>query len=1344
MAEQSALGFAGLLRQLRAEAKLTQEELADAAALSPRSVSDLERGVNRTARKDTAELLAHALGLAEPARAVFVAAARGRAPAAEVLAAIRGETSPAPERPAPAESLAWSGCPYLGLMPFEERDARVFYGRGELVAQLVQRLAGRLDGSGILLVAGESGAGKSSLLRAGLMPWLAAGALAPGSQLWPCRVIRPTGRPLRELAMQLADMAGADPVSVYRSLSAAPDEASMLVEQAVRIATGRGPAPGPAGAAADAAPCAPPRLVLVVDQFEELFTAGADGDAGQAEREGFIAALDAAATVPVGEQKLPAALVVAAVRVDFLGRLVGYPPLKAALEAGPFMVGPMSEAELRLAITGPAAEAGLAVEPALVEAVIAELREGTEGGLGSGVLPLMSQAMAATWQCREGSTLTLRGYRRAGGVADAVNRSAQAAYDALTSPQKDAARLVFTQLTVITPDGQLARRRCSRADLRAPGTPKAAAIDAVVDVFSAQRLLVLGKDSVEISHDALLQAWKQLRDWLGDDQLDRALYSQVITDADTWDNHGRDSSYLYQPGRLAAIDAATARWQHAPARYPPLPATTEAFLGAAHHAARRRVRLRWGGVAILAVLTALAVVASGFAFSQRSAAVGQRDQAIYNQVVAEALQFGSSDTALAAQLNLAAYRIEPSQDLASRLVNTEDSPLPVPLATGTQVSSVAFSPAGPMLASGNADGTIRLWNVADPAHPRPLGQPLTSGPGASLAAIGPVAFSPDGRTLASGNTNGNLQLWNVADPMHPLLGQAAIPGLGSPSIDSLAFSRDGRTLALGDADGTIQLWDVADPAHPRLLGQRLADTMGQPVASVAYSSGGRLLASGDADGTVRLWDVANPANPRPLGQPLTGEGAEADAVAFSPDGHTLASGDNTGTVRLWDVTDPAHPRPLGPIPTGGAVASVAFSPDGQTLASGSLDGTIGLWDVADPADPSPLGQRLTGATGAVQSVAFSPDGHTLAGGSFDGIIRLWSLPQTIVTATPGLNSVAFSPDGHTLASNDYGGTIRLWDVADPGHPRLIGSIVTGDPAVASVVFSPDGHILASDDYGGTIRLWDVADPGHPRPLGLIVIGEGVQVESMAFSPDGHTLASGDFGSADSANAIRLWDLADPAHPRPLGPILSGGPTVAFSPHRHLLAGADNNDGVVQLWDVADPAQPQPLGLTGFGDPAVVSLAFSSDGYTLAGGDYGGTVQLWDVADPTRLRQVGQPLAGGGAQVNSVAFSPDGHTLASGSFDGTVRLWDVANPADPQPLGQLVTGSTVPVDSVAFGPGGHMLASGSDDGTTRLWNLNVQYAINRICATVGGLTPQQWDKYIPQLPYQPQCAHQLRR
>ena len=1357
MTEQSVLEFAGVLRQLRAEAKLTQEELAEAAGLSPRSISDLERGVNRTARKDTAELLAGALGLAEPVRAVFVAAARGRAPAAEVLAAVRGQASPAADGLAAGESLVWSGCPYLGLAPFGERDARVFYGRGELVAQLAQRLDGRLDGTGVLLVAGESGAGKSSLLRAGLMPWLAAGALGPGSQRWPRRVIQPTGSPVRELAMTLAEVAGADPVSLYRSLSAAPGEAPMLVELAVRAAAGRSPAPGPGGPA-DAAVAAPPRLVLVVDQFEELFTTAGGEEDSRAEREGFIAALHAAATVPAGPHELPAALVVVAVRADYLGRLIADPTLQAWVDAGLFTVGPMSEAELRLAVTGPAAETGLAVEPALVEAVIADLRDGAGGGLGSGVLPLMSQAMAATWQYREGSTLTLRGYRRAGGVADAVDRSAQAAYDALTSRQQDAARQVFTQLTVITPDGQFARRRCSRADLRSAGSPMAADIDTVIDVFSTQRLLVLGQDSVEISHDALLQAWKQLRDWLGDDQLDRVLYGEVITDAAAWDGNGRDSSYLYRPGRLAALGPAITRWQDAPTRYPPLPATAEAFLDAAHHTARRSTRRRRGAFAILVLLTAVAVAASGFAFSQRAAAVRQRDQASYNQVVAEALQYGTSNTPLAAQLNLAAYRIQPTPDLVSRLLNAENTPLPAQLSTGTGlVSSVAFSPDGRTLASSSPNGTIRRWNVADPAHVSPLGQPVAADVAAqgaySGADVASLAFSPDGHTLASSDDSvgdtGDIQLWDLADRAHlRTRGQAQPHSINdsdhSAYSDSLAFSPDRHTLASGDANGTIQLWDVTDPADPRALGQPLTGSTAA-VDSVAFSPDGHSLASGDGNGTVRLWNIADPAHPRPIGQPLTGTTVAVHTVAFSPDGHTLASGDGNGTVRLWDVTDPARPRPLGSISTGSdGVASLAFSPDGHTLASGSLDGTIWLWDVTNPADPSPLGQRLTGGDG-VASLAFSPNGHTLASGSLDGAVRLWNLPQTVMAGSAAaVDSAAFSRDGHTLASGTSDGTIRLWDVTDPAHPRPIRPVLIGSPgggAVDSVAFSPEDHTLASGNADGTIRRWDIADPAHPRPIRPLLIGSpgGGAVDSVAFSPDGHILASG----AD--DTIRLWNIADPAHPRLIANVSVNAnegsvDSVAFSRDGRMLA-SGTSGGVVRLWNVTDPAQPLSLDpILASGTAPVQSVALSPDGRTLASSDRNGTIRLWNIAGPGYSRRLSQPLTGSGVEVNSVAFSPDGHTLASGGFDGTIRQWNVTDPTDPRPLGQPLTGSTVAVDSVAFSPDGHTLASGSADGTTRLWNLSVQSAINRICAVAGGLTPQQWNQYIRQLPYRTTCVH----
>ena len=1329
MVEQLALGFGGLLRQLRAGAGLTQEELAEAAGLSPRSVSDLERGIHPTARKDTAELLAGALGLAGPARPLFVAAARGRAPAEAVLAALDGEAV-APGGAAAGPGPVWPGGPYLGLVPFEERDARFFYGRDELADRLAERLAERPGGAGILLVAGESGSGKSSLLRAGLLPRLAGGGLGPGSERWPRRVIRPTGSPLRELAMALAEMAGADPVSVYRSLSAAPEEAPMLAGQAARTAAGHGAGPGPGGAAGAGAG-APPRVVLVVDQFEELFTAGEGADDGAAEREAFVTALDAAATVPAGPGGLPPALVVVAVRADYLGHLIADPRLKAALDAGPFTVGPMSEAELRLAVTGPAAEAGLVVEPAVVEAVITELRGEAGGGLGAGVLPLMSQAMAATWERREGTELTLRGYRRAGGVADAVNRGAQGAYDTLTGPHKDAARLVFTQLAVITADGRFVRRRCRRADLSFPGIQMAADVDAVIGVFSARRLLVLGQDSVEISHDALLQAWKQLRDWLADGQLDRALYGQVVTDADTWDSNGRDPAYLYRPGRLATIDAAAARWRDGPARYPPLPATSQAFLGAAHHAARRATRRRRGVIAGLLALTVIAVSAAGIAVhdaaanASRQAANAARQHAIAlsRQLAAESAAVEPAHPLTARRLAVAAWRIFPTDQAGSVLVRLlmdqqQGGILPGNPANNG-VDAVAFSPDGKLLATGNGDGYVRLWN---PATEQAIGAPLPADP---QDGVGSVAFSPDGKLLASAGGDGYVRLWNPAT--RQAIGAPLLADSGG-GVTAVAFSPDGTLLATAGGDGTVRLWN---PATRQPAGAPLrAATVRGGVNAVAFSPDGTLLATAGGDGTVRLW---NPATHRQIGRPLTGHAGEITSVAFSPDGKLLASaGGDDGTVRLWNR---ATRQPVGsPLPAvtspGHGVGSVAFSPDGKLLASGG-DGHVRLWNTATR---QPVGAPLRAVTSGghrwVLGLAFSPDGTLLASGGDDGAVRLWNpatrqaprAPFPLVTG--GVNGVAFSPNDTLLATAGGDGTVGLWN---PATGQAAGAPLPAEPGggVNAVAFGSDGTLLATAAGDGYVRLWDPVTrqesgvfPGHKR---------------MAFSPDGTLLAI-----AGGDGYVRLWDPATrQATGAPLLADSGGGVTaVAFSPDGTLLATA-GGDGTVRLWN---PATRQPAGAplravtVGGG---VNAVAFSPDGKLLATADGDGTVRLWN---PATRQPVGSPLpAEPGGSVNAVAFSPDGKLLTAAYSDGLVRLW---NAATRQAVGASLpagTGSGGSVTGVAFSPDGKLLASAAADGTVRTWPMPLfadPYAA--LCADAGPPAKAEWARYAPGEPQPSVC------
>jgi transcriptional regulator with XRE-family HTH domain len=399
MAEQPALSFGGLLRQLRAEARLTQEELAEAAKLSPRSVSDLERGVNRTARRDTAVLLADALGLAGPVRELFVAAARGRASAAEALAAVREAAGNV------AAAAPWvTSSPYRGLSWFEERDAALFFGREAATAQVLERMSRRLQGAGLLVVSGVSGAGKSSLLRAGMLPRIRAAGLAsaPEAKSWPVLVLTPTRAPLDELALQVALLGGPDAMAVRRWLDADPDGFALTARQAA-LAQPRAQAGEPDRPAAQLdQPPRQCRLLLVVDQFEEVFTQCAE----EGQRRAFITALHAAATTGHGPDQAPAALVALAVRADFEARCADYPQLAAAIQDR-YLVTAMTERQLRLAITEPARTVGAQVNDDLVTVLLSEMHTGQPGAAGAGVLPLLSHTLDQTWRSRTADAVTV-------------------------------------------------------------------------------------------------------------------------------------------------------------------------------------------------------------------------------------------------------------------------------------------------------------------------------------------------------------------------------------------------------------------------------------------------------------------------------------------------------------------------------------------------------------------------------------------------------------------------------------------------------------------------------------------------------------------------------------------------------------------------------------------------------------------------------------------------------------------------------------------------------------------------------------------------------------------------
>src|SRR5690349_15606047 len=620
---QPALSFAGLLRQLRAHARLTQEELAAAAGVSPRSVSNLERGINRTAHKDTAVLLAGALGLTGPAADLFVAAARGHVPAAQVLAAAEGA------RPRPPTV---AGSPYRGLAVFGEQDAGWFFGREAATAQVLERMSLCLGGTGLLMVSGVSGAGKSSLLRAGVLPRIRENGLAtaPGAASWPCVSFTPTRAPLDELALRVALLAGTDASAVRRGLDISPEGFALTARQAA-LARPAGPT-GSDGLAPERDQPSLQRLLLVVDQFEELFTQCPD----EGQRRAFISALHATATARHGPDQRRAALVVLGVRADFEARCADYPELAGPVQDR-YLVTAMTGRQLRMAITEPAKKADSGVDDDLVEVLLAEVRTGQPGTFGAGMLPLLSHALDQSWRSRAGQALTLADYERTGGIEGAVASSAQRAYDALTPAQQAAARQVFLRLTATSPDGIDTADRATRAELTAGKSPaEAQEVEAVLEAFAAERLLTLAAGTVELSHEALLTAWPLLRDtWLADTHADRIVRTRLHTTAAEWARHSRDRSYLYTGTLLAAATGTATRIGADPARHPPLSQTERDFLDASSHAHRHTVRRRRAAIAALIALTLTALTTAGFAARNAASARHQHAVALSRQLAAE-------------------------------------------------------------------------------------------------------------------------------------------------------------------------------------------------------------------------------------------------------------------------------------------------------------------------------------------------------------------------------------------------------------------------------------------------------------------------------------------------------------------------------------------------------------------------------------------------------------------------------------------------------------------------------------------------------------------------------------
>jgi WD40 repeat protein len=1197
--------------------------------------------------------------------------------------------------------------PYMGLRAFREQDAALFFGREGAVTRVLELISSRLDGPGnLVVISGASGAGKSSLLHAGVLPRLRGSGLPsrPEAASWPCLAFSPASEPLGELAIQVARLTGATSAAVHRDLADDPSSFALTVREATgEESAGR-------------------RLLLVVDQCEQLFTQCTEED-----RYAFLTAVHAATTAGHGADRLPRAAAVLVIRADFETRLAEYRPheypLLAPAVQDRFLLTSMNERELRMAITQPAAAAGSAADENLVQVLLEEVRTRPPSGgpaVRAGVLPLLSHALHQAWRQRTGPTLTLADYERTGGIREAVAVSAQAVYDRLSPTRQDVARQVFTRLTATSDDGIDTAIAVTRAELYAGKDPgQVADVDAVLETFAAQRLLTLASDTAEISHESLLTAWPLLRDtWLAGTHEDRVVRTRLGAAAREWERTGHDRSYLYSGSRLEQAEHVRARMA-TDLRHAPLTTAEHEFLRAGRRARRNAGRRRRAVMASLAAITLLAVGSAGAAADYAVNARQQHAMALSRQLAAESINLDSTDPFEARQLAVAAWHVNETGQAQAAMATllTEQRQSGEMYADPKAVGGVAIRPDGKLLASADDDGTVRLWN---PLTGQPVGAPINADPG-TFGRVLKVAFSPNGKLLASADIDGTVRLWDPAT--RQIAGPVIHAGPWQDSALDVTFSPDGE-LATADDDGTVQLWNpvTGAPAGPPItIPAPPGQTHAVLVNRLAFSPDGRLLATADDDGTIRLW---NPVTGKPVGPPLNiGTGDSANDVAFSPDGTLLASSGD-GTVRLWN---PVTGKPVGHVMQagGGEVAAVAFSPDGTLLASVGSTSTLQLWN---PATGRPVG---TAGAGAGNDVAFSPDGQIVATADADGTVRLWNpvtsqpigAPILAVPTRSFVWGVAFSPDGKLLATADDGGRVRLWNAVTGSPVRRPIQADSGPAAnVQGVLFSPGGTVLASVELGGGIvRMWDSVSG---RPVGGPIQTGNMAASSsgLAFSPDGTLLATG-----EGNGSVTFWSTVTgrPAsHPIRVAGGNTGAIYLAFSPGGALLATA-NGDGTIQFWNPATgkPAD-HPIRAAGGG---VIGLAFSADGKVLAAAATDGTVRRFNAATGQPVGTViSVPGPSGGPETNP-AFSPDGTLLAAAATDGTVQLF---NAATGQPIGVPLQ-ATSPRDlvmGVAFSPDGRVLATADGDGTVKLWEVaDYTDPYQALCAEVGPPSEATWQQ-----------------
>ena len=1200
--------------------------------------------------------------------------------------------------------------PYKGLRAFQEADVADFFGREALIHRLLERLQEDDPLARFLALVGPSGSGKSSIVRAGLIPALRNGKL-PGSENWFVANMLPGTHPLEELELALIRVASESDLDLLPLLR--EDERGL--SRAIRRILPEGET-----------------LLLVVDQFEEAFILADD----TSESAQFIEGLHAALIDPRSPLR-----VIVTLRADFYDRPLMIPGFSELMRQRTEVITPMAATELERAIVAPAQRVGLQVEPGLVAAMVAEVNE------QPGALPMFQYALTELYDHRENHALTLAVYHDLGGVMGVLAGRADEVYGSLTDEEQAAARQLFLRLVTLGEGTEDTRRRTRQSELISAG---GAVVLPVIDAFDHSRLLTFDRDpqtrepTVEVAHEAILREWGQLRAWLDESRHDIRQQRLLDAAAHEWLAHERDDGYLLHGSRLDEFAGWAADTSIA------LTADEQTFLKASFAEHERQAteerqrqqreldlqrqaanRLRYI-VAGLAAFLVVAVLLAFFALNARSDAETERDnadvaranaerEALLNRSLALAGEAKEAlltlDTDLAVALALEAYSMvdDPPPEVEDTLFEALYAPGTSRVLRGHEgvVSCVDISPDGRYAVSGGGrplaweynkayergfvtydieDYSVRLWDLQTGAELHRMD--------GHTDMVWDVAFTPDGRSVLSASADKTLILWDVETGAEI----RRFEGHVEPII-SLALSPDGTTALSYARDGRLIHWDIATGTAIRTSDEWQNINIGE-WGVVVFSPDGQhaALTSGETISTdITVWNLATgdvTYQPQPAPQ------FEIRALAFSPDGQYLVGGGKMAVPDTFGLNDILSAAYLWELGTGTEVRSflqdgietitgVAFSADGRYLVTVSGSQHLMLWHI----DTGQLVLTLSGHTDWITDVAFSSDGRYLVTSSEDGTVRRWDTWNGAEThRLPGYNTgiltLSFSPDGQTILAGTQHRVPTLWDAltGDIIYPLRGHNRVT----LASA-FSPDGRFAVTGSDDETLRLWDVA-------TGEVIqtIETSRSVRYLAVTADNRYIIAAEPGGAGgnitsevislNSNRLTLWDIATEA---PVRHFLGHGSYVFgldISPDGRTVLSA-SLDETMRLWDIATG---ETLHIYETPGGRVWRVVFSPDGRSFLGGGTKGQLTLWDIDSGNIIRR----FEGHSSDIYGVDISPDGRYAISVAHDNVMVLWDMET---GQALRRFQGVSWI-IGAVAFSPDGFHAVSGDTIGNVIMWRL----------------------------------------